>query len=212
MKSRRILWIIAVLLMAAVLLWFIGDRAQISGLLQREMSVRSAGDALGLVSYLSLWAGCCLGLLACGSLVSKRAVRIIGGAHASLLIFALFVGMLHPLLLLCYPGSALRLYQIFVPFTAPYHPVLYGLGTIAFYGMFLIACSGIWSLPRRRSLWRAFHLCAYAVYLFALVHAMIGGPHSEDPVYFGLYAATCILLLVLVIGQLRVAVKQKNVG
>lgn len=202
MKSIRIIWAIAMLLIAAALLWVVSGHAAAGSLLQREISVRTAADAAGLAAYFALWAGCCLGLLV-SSPPAFLPVRWTGsGAHAGVLTLALLLGMLHPLLLLCYPGSTLRVYQIFLPFTAPYHPVLYGLGTLAFYGMLLLAFSGAWRLPRRHPFWKGIHLCAYPVYLAALAHAILGGPHAGDPVYYGLYAVTCILLLALVLRQL----------
>lgn len=92
-----------------------------------------------------------------------RTVSLIGAA--------LF--LLHPIpLLFAYHTTALRWWNIFVPFTAPKQGILIAWGTLAAYVLLVVTISSlkIKQMPRRQ--WRLLHYGSYLVLLLGLIHSL----------------------------------------
>jgi len=88
-----------------------------------------------------------------------------------------------------------------IPFTAGYRATWVGLGTIAAYGVVLVAGFGaargrLAASPTGARLWRSTHLVAYGAWALAILHGYTSGTDSNVPWVIALY----LLCLVSVAG------------
>ncbi|MGP7816570.1 hypothetical protein [Niallia sp. 01092] len=95
---------------------------------------------LGITAYLLLFFGICLGIFY-GMPIWKGKQK--QRSHImSLHFFAntcgVFIGALHPMLLVIDAYVTFSWTQLLIPFTAPKEPFLYGLGTITLYGLLFV--------------------------------------------------------------------------
>jgi DMSO/TMAO reductase YedYZ heme-binding membrane subunit len=86
-----------------------------------------------------------------------------------------------------------------VPMRSSYRPVAITFGVIAMYGMVLIMSTSWARKKMSTGLWRAIHLLAVPAFAMSLLHGVFAGTDTGRPWMFGLYAATGIIVLFLVI-------------
>ena len=70
------------------------------------------------------------------------------------------------------PYAAVRLVDVFVPFTAASRPLLVGLGALAVDLVLALVVTGLLRERIGRRAWRAIHWAAYATWPVAFIHAI----------------------------------------
>ena len=163
--------------------------------------------ASGLTSFMLLFLSIFAGLLH-SSPVGKN-------WKTSLYFFHQFTGWLgflviifHGVILLFDQYVSYKWYEVFVPFMSDEHRILTGIGTIAFYGVFLILLSSDMMKRVGRSLWKKIHLFSLPAYLLALAHGLLIGTDRTSVLF--MYAGTSFLIvLAFLIKRVSVAFKRK---
>lgn len=119
--------------------------------------------------------------------------------HRNAALLAIGLLIVHIVTLLYDPYAKLRVYDLFIPFSAEYRPLYMGLGTLASDVMLILVVT---SLLRRHigiRLWRALHWLAYASWPAAFGHSIGTGTDSGE-VWMLAVAAGCLLAVLAALG------------
>jgi predicted ferric reductase len=155
-----------------------------------------ASRATGFVAYVGLWLAMMLGLMISArgldGVINRKVVlelhqqwtmaaALATGAHVLLVVTDAYVDM-------SWRGAA-------VPGSSVYLPGPVALGTIAMWGLAVLALSE-W-LQRRMNYmaWRVLHASAFGTFVIGLVHGVVSGTDSGSSGAQALYAGTAALLL-----------------
>ncbi|MGA9288679.1 MAG: ferric reductase-like transmembrane domain-containing protein [Anaerobacillus sp.] len=165
--------------------------------------------ASGLTSFMLLFISIFAGLLHSSPVRKKW--------KASLYFFHQFTGWLgflviifHAVILLFDQYVHYQWYEVFVPFMSDEHRILTGIGTIAFYGVFLILLSSDMMKRIGRSLWKKIHLFSLPAYLLALAHGLLIGTDRMTSSMLIMYAGTSFLIVsAFVMKRMSVALKRQ---
>ena len=144
------------------------------------MSVFDNGNAVwflmrgsGVVSLLLLTGVMTLGIATRGGVQLGSLPRFATLAlHRSLsLLSVVFIGV-HVASAVLDPYAAVRLVNVFVPFTAASRPLLVGLGALAVDLILALVVTGLLRERIGRRTWRAIHWAAYATWPVAFIHGI----------------------------------------
>jgi methionine sulfoxide reductase heme-binding subunit len=119
--------------------------------------------------------------------------------HRNAALLAIGLLVVHIVTLLYDPYAKLRVYDLFIPFSAEYRPLYMGLGTLASDVMLILVVT---SLLRRHigiRLWRVLHWLAYASWPAAFGHSIGTGTDSGE-VWMLAVAAGCLLAVLAALG------------
>jgi len=156
--------------------------------------------AAGVVAYVCLWAATAWGILMSSRAIKERVPGPLAFAlHNVTAWLALGFSALHAWALLGDRAVPFGLRGILLPFAADYHPLLTGLGTLAFYAGLLVALS--FYLARRvgRRTWRLIHMLSYLAFAGVTLHGVRLGTDTGTLVMQVVYllAGGSILFLTL---------------
>jgi DMSO/TMAO reductase YedYZ heme-binding membrane subunit len=151
-----------------------------------------AARAGGILAYLLLWFGALWGIMM-SSKVSKG--LFIFGLHEFLPILAAVFAALHGLALLGDQYIDFSLFDVVIPFAAPYRPVWTGLGQVAFYLSVAIIASFYVKSRIGRKTWRTLHYATYLAFFLALGHGLLAGTDSTLPAIRGMYIISAATLI-----------------
>ena len=122
------------------------------------------------------------------------------GIHACLLMFDSYV-----------PYSVTSL---LIPFTAPNHPILSGLGTIATYLFIIVVFTSDFMKVIGRSLWKKTHYLVFPMWFLAAIHGLSIGTDSQtvwaEVLYIGTTGAVILSTIVLILTKNRKQGNQRN--
>ncbi|MGU3471396.1 ferric reductase-like transmembrane domain-containing protein [Paenibacillus sp. D51F] len=156
----------------------------------------------GIAAYLALFGGMSLGILY-GYPFLKGASKIsVYRWHSRLTVAGTAIALLHAAVLVIDTYTPFTWGELLLPFTAHDHPVLYGIGSIALYGMLLLILTTDLRPRLKRPLWLAIHMLAYPMFAAALLHGLLAGTDSSLGVVQGMYAVTGGATLLLFCGRL----------
>lgn len=94
-------------------------------------------------------------------------------SHRLLSLVGAALFLLHPVpLLLAHHTTGLRLWNVFVPFTAPKQGILIAWGTLAAYALIVVTVSSLYIKRLGRRQWRLLHYATYAVLVLGMLHAL----------------------------------------
>jgi sulfoxide reductase heme-binding subunit YedZ len=151
----------------------------------------------GLTAYYLLFAGMFLGILygtpSLRGVWKTRVYRWHSRTQGAGLIFTLG----HVLILVIDHYSPFTWSQLLVPFSHPEHPITYGLGSLAFYGLTIVLLTTDFRLMMPRKLWLILHLLSYPIFFMALLHGIYNGTDSQSALVFGFYIATAGALMAI---------------
>jgi predicted ferric reductase len=153
----------------------------------------------GFLAYLLLWFSIIWGLTLSTKVMTTRIPASVAyGLHEFLSILAICFALLHAVVLLGDEYIKFNLFQLMIPFTAPYRPVWTGLGTITLYlGIVMIGSFYIRKQIGQKA-WRILHYLTFGVYGLSLVHGLMAGSDSPLVVVKLLYLGTGLSVLFLV--------------
>jgi predicted ferric reductase len=122
-------------------------------------------------------------------------------------LFGLNLGLFHGLILLGDRYIDYRLVQVLLPFeSVNYQPFAVGLGQTAFYMLVLIGLSFYIRQMIGRRLWRLIHYVSFGGFLLVAVHGWLAGSDTQLPVVGGLYLASAVSLVFLLVYRVLAAV------
>jgi predicted ferric reductase len=119
------------------------------------------------------------------------------GLHESLSLGTILFALLHALVLLGDAYIKFNLLHLIVPYTAPYAPFWTGLGTIAFYLIFVLTGSFYIRKQIGPKTWRALHYLTFTGYLLALGHGLMAGTDTSLATIKLMYLGTGFSVLFL---------------
>lgn len=170
-----------------------------------------AGRATGFVSYVALWAS-----MFTGSLVSARGVegllsrKWLMEFHQQWSLAALVSVVAHVVVLVAHSFSDITLSGALVPYASSVMRVPIALGTVAFWGLVLIAGSSWLRARIPYAWWRAIHALAFGMCILAFVHALQAGSDSLAWPVRTLYVVTAALAVGAVVARYLVAAGRRG--
>ncbi|WP_322922333.1 ferric reductase-like transmembrane domain-containing protein [Paenibacillus campi] len=166
------------------------------------VSVWYTSRAAGLTAYLLLFAAVSAGLLQGSSFAKGKRKAIVSLIHQWCGWFGLLFGMMHGLVLVFDDYIGYSIWNIVIPFTAPYKPILTGIGTITLYMFLIIMLSSDMMKKVGKKVWRAIHFLALPTYGMALMHGMLLGTDTASTPIFWMYMITAIITFVLLFARI----------
>ena len=192
----------------APLFGYAAREAQVMGLSMAEgtKAYWYLARAGGLVAYLLLWAATLWGVMMSGKTLKGRIdAALLYAMHEFLPILAMVFAVLHAVVLLGDAYIRFDLFDLLVPFQAPYRPLWTGLGTLSLYlSLALIVSFYVRSIISRRA-WRLFHYTTYLAFILALVHGVMAGTDAGQPVVQWMYVLTGQTLLLATLHRVLMA-------
>jgi predicted ferric reductase len=168
-----------------------------------------------MTAFVLLWFSMSFGVM----ITNKLARMWPGGPtafdlHQYTSLLGLAFGLFHGLILMGDKYMNYTLAQILIPFNSVnYKPVWVGLGQIAFYLMVIVAFSFYIRKRIGHKTWRVIHYISFAIFGLSLLHGIFSGTDSPEAWARGLYWASGISLLFLIVYRVLVSifkpVKQK---
>lgn len=169
--------------------------------------------ALGLVAYLALWLSALFGVFVsakgAGGLLNKATTVAL---HNRWALAALVATTLHVLAAIVDPLAGVSPLAVAVPLASATLTGPMALGTLALWGIAVIALTTALSRRLPRWAWRAAHASAFGTLLLALVHGVTAGTDTASPVVRGLYLVTSALLVGAVIQRVLLTRRRTNAG
>ena len=175
------------------------DQAQVMGLpLTGETSAYwYMARSGGIVAYVLLWLSVVWGLVMSTKITRWIAPPLVYGLHEFLAILSVVFMALHSLVLLGDSYFDFTLFNLAIPFTAPYEPLWTGLGTIAFYLCVALTASFYIRKIIGQKVWRTLHYISFLAYALALGHGIMAGTDSDTVVMQFIYLLTGSTVLFL---------------
>ncbi|MEO6468246.1 MAG: ferric reductase-like transmembrane domain-containing protein [Acidimicrobiia bacterium] len=131
--------------------------------------------------------------------------RFLGG------LATIFVGV-HVLAILADSYTSFGLSDVLVPFASSWHPLAVAWGVV---GLYLMLAVELTSLARKHlpnRIWRAIHVSAFPLYLFATIHSLAAGTDGTNPMSLAVIAVTTgsiVVLTVRRVSEIRVRVERR---
>lgn len=162
----------------------------------------------GVFALVALTAAVAAGLVATDRIVMSPGGRVMSQAlHRAISLAALGALIVHIALEILAHRS--HLIDAVVPFVATYRTFYLGLGTLASDLLIIIIATGVARRAfagRRPGLWRAVHVSAYFMWLFAILHGLLAGRAARPYVdwsYGGCAIAVALALLIRLMARHR---------
>jgi ferredoxin/DMSO/TMAO reductase YedYZ heme-binding membrane subunit len=170
-----------------------------------SQTLHAVAATVGFTSWLLLWAAVVLGLVVRNGWSSTRwRHSTMEGAHGTLALLGLTLGLVHGGAQLAVPNGIVRVVDEVVPFVNPYDPVGVGAGVLSL-ELFLAGALSV--LIRKRlgqSRWRAVHTLTYAAFLLLTAHVLISGSDVGPMWLWMSIVAACAIVLLLWLASTRV--------
>lgn len=155
----------------------------------------------GLVAFALLSASLSWGLMA-SSKVLGRAVKPKGlqWLHESLGLAALLATVAHMGALAIDEFTEFTLVDILIPGTSSWNPVAVAFGVVAFWMLAVVSLSFYARTWISHGAWRTIHHLSFGVFAAALLHGVLAGTDTSNPIVVALYVAcTAIVLLLMAV-------------
>jgi ferredoxin/DMSO/TMAO reductase YedYZ heme-binding membrane subunit len=170
-----------------------------------SQTLHAVAATVGFTSWLLLWAALVLGLVVRNGWASTRwRHSTMEGAHTTLALLGLTLGLVHGGAQLAVPNGIVRLVDEVLPFVNPADPVGVGAGALSL-ELFLAAAL---SVPIRKRLgqsrWRAVHTLTYAAFILVSAHVLISGSDVGPTWLWMSIVAACAIVVVLWLASTRV--------
>lgn len=197
MDTLSFIFSLVVILLAALWLWQSGTFNITLGAEENVIwyLIRSAG----ITSYILLTISVVWGLAISSRVVKDWSPGVLSMLlHSTVSWLGIALALGHAALLMFDEYFTYALPEIFVPFTGPYRPVAVGLGTLAFWVMFIVAVS--FAFKKRflgHKTWKRLHYFSYGSYLLATVHGLSAGSDAGHLGFRILMIGSVVLTVIL---------------
>jgi ferredoxin/DMSO/TMAO reductase YedYZ heme-binding membrane subunit len=141
-----------------------------------QESVHVVAATVGFMSLLALWLGMLCGTtLRSGWMISRVRHSTIYGLHANLVLFGIWLGLVHAFTQLAVPNGKVRWIDEAVPFVNQFDPIGIGLGTLAIEMLVAFALSVLIQRKLGYHRWRTLHSLAYFAFTLLAAHVLVAG-------------------------------------
>jgi sulfoxide reductase heme-binding subunit YedZ len=106
---------------------------------------------------------------------------------------------LHVVLVVGDPRSGVSPLAALVPLVSKKLTGAVAVGTLAAWGVLILAATTAVHRSIPRWVWRAVHASAFGTFVLALVHGLAAGSDSQSPLVRGMYFGTAAVLLVAIV-------------
>ncbi|MFZ4814451.1 MAG: hypothetical protein ACOYL5_07950 [Phototrophicaceae bacterium] len=159
----------------------------------------------GMVAYVLLLASTVWGLFISSQFVKDWSPGAVSMTmHSTISWLALLLGLGHGLMLMLDDYFHYSLFDVLVPFSGPYRPLVVGLGTLAFWIIVGVALS----FPIKKYIghvtWKRLHLLSYVAFGMVSVHGLLAGTDGHllgFRILVGLGVVSVVLLLGMRMGK-----------
>lgn len=139
-------------------------------------SVHLVAATIGFTSFVALWAGTLWGtVLRSGWARSRVRHSTVHGIHMHLVLFGLWLGLVHGVAQLASPDGKVRAVDVVVPFVNRADPLGIGLGVVALEMMLATAGSVLVQRRLGHHRWRALHSLGYLSFTLVAAHLLVSG-------------------------------------
>lgn len=139
-------------------------------------SVHVIAATVGFLSLFALWLGMLCGTtLRSGWVISRIRHQTIYGLHANLVLFGIWLGIVHAFAQLAVPNGKVRFIDEAAPFLNKFDPIGIGLGTLALEMLVAFALSVLIQRKLGYHRWRMLHSLAYFAFTLLTAHVLIAG-------------------------------------
>ena len=104
--------------------------------------------------------------------------RFLGG------LATIFVGV-HVLAILADSYTSFGLSDVLVPFASSWHPLAVAWGVVGLYVMIAVELTSLARKHLPKRIWRAVHVSAFPLYVFATIHYLSAGTDASNPMSLG---------------------------
>lgn len=158
----------------------------------------------GLSAYYLLFAGMFLGILyGAPSLKGIWKTRVYRW-HYRTQGAGMILVLAHIMVLVIDRYSPFNWSELLIPFSRSDHPITYGMGSLAFYGLAAVLLTSDFRAVLPRKVWLAIHLLSYPVYFLSLLHGIYNGTDTQSPPIFTGYLVSAALLLAVTFYRVHV--------
>ncbi|MCM3702787.1 ferric reductase-like transmembrane domain-containing protein [Paenibacillus macerans] len=173
-------------------------------------NVWSTTRAAGLTSYLLMFVSVTAGLMMSLKLAKGRTKSFLLALHESSGWFGFLFGLVHGGVLLFDKYVGYTLASLLVPFTATTHPIVTGLGTIAFYItlILILTSDGIKKIGIKS--WRTIHFLAFPGFFLALLHGLLIGTDTQYLWAKLIYLSTAAIVIGLTAARVILTFRKKG--
>jgi predicted ferric reductase len=150
-----------------------------------------AARAFGFVAYVALWCAMATGLLMSSPrFIGRLDRKVVFELHEQWTLSSVLATALHVLAVLSHEASGIGIAGALVPYGSEQLTGPMALGTLALWGLALLAASS-WLRGRTSyRVWRVVHALAFGVFVLALAHSVTAGTDTGYLAVRWLYAAT----------------------
>jgi len=161
--------------------------------------IRGSGiAAFALLSAAVIW-----GLLVSSKLVARLVkAKPLTWFHESLGIGALLATIVHVGVLSVHDFLDFTWAEILIPGRSDWRQLPIAFGTLALYGLTVVALSFYVRKWIGQHVWRKIHFASLGVFVAALLHGIQSGTDSSSPIVLGMYAGAAIVVFALVAHRL----------
>ncbi|MEN3359960.1 MAG: hypothetical protein V7637_3942 [Mycobacteriales bacterium] len=139
-------------------------------------SVHVVAATVGFLSLFALWLGMLCGTtLRSGWVISRIRHQTIYGLHANLVLFGIWLGIVHAFTQLAVPQGRVRWLDEAVPFVNQFDPIGIGLGTLSLEMLVSFALSVLVQRKLGYHRWRTLHSLAYFAFTLLVAHVLVAG-------------------------------------
>jgi hypothetical protein len=157
-----------------------------------------ATRSLGLVAYIALWLSTLFGVL----VARKRGLvdgAILLELHSRWSVAAVVLTALHVALAVGDPRAEVTPLAVLVPLVSGKLTGPIAVGTVALWGMLIIATTTAIHRSLPRWIWRAVHAFAFGTFVLTFVHGLAAGTDTQSTFVLGMYIGTAVVLLAAVL-------------
>jgi methionine sulfoxide reductase heme-binding subunit len=135
--------------------------------------------SLGIVSYIFLTAGICLGMVYSFPIWSGKRKAALYKLHTFSTITGTGLGLLHGVITVIDQYTPFTWSEVLIPFTASHAPFLNGIGTLSGYGLLFIILTSDLRNKIKKKVWLAIHMTSYPIFIMAFIHGYFLGTDSN---------------------------------
>jgi sulfoxide reductase heme-binding subunit YedZ len=151
--------------------------------------------SLGIVSYLFLAIGICLGISYSMPILPASWKKTMYKLHNFFTIGGTAMGLLHGVITVIDTYMPYTWNEVLIPFTSEQHPILNGLGTISGYLMLIVIFTSDIRNKLKKSVWFVLHVMAYPSFFMAFIHGYFLGTDTSNPAVHAMYLVTIAAVL-----------------
>jgi sulfoxide reductase heme-binding subunit YedZ len=166
---------------------------------------------IGFLSYFAIAGSVIYGLLLSTKILDAIAHRPVTFAlHQDLAAIGLGLAGVHAVLLGLDSSVPFSLFEVVVPFAAPYRPLWVGVGQISFYLVAIVYASFTFRRRIGQRSWRLIHYVTFLAFVGATAHGILSGTDSSAAWAWWSYVLASVAVVFLTAYRIALAVEARR--